>query len=139
MPYEQLKLSNQLCFPLYAGAKRIVALYKPFLDPLGLTYTQYIAMMALWEQDGVTMTTLGDRLFLDSGTLTPLIRKLEASGYVTKERSHEDERTVVIRLTERGRLLEDEAAGIPEKMAGCIHLPKEDMKNLYQILYRILA
>ncbi len=139
MPYEQLKLSNQLCFPLYAGAKRIVALYKPFLDPLGLTYTQYIAMMALWEQDCVTMTALGDRLYLDSGTLTPLMRKLEASGLVTKERSREDERTVVIRLTDRGRALEHEAAHVPGQMAGCIHLPEKDMKNLYDILYRILA
>ena len=139
MPYDQLKLSNQLCFPLYAGAKRIVSLYRPFLEPLGLTYTQYIAMMALWEQDGLTMTALGDRLFLDSGTLTPLIRKLEASGYVTKLRSREDERTVVIGLTERGRQLEDVAAAIPGKMAGCIHMSEPEMKELHRLLYHILA
>ena len=107
MAYEQLLLKNQLCFPLYAGAKEVVRLYKPFLDRIGLTYTQYIAMMVLWEKRVANVKTLGESLYLDSGTLTPLLKQLEQRGLVRRERSAEDERNVVVRLTDAGDALRE--------------------------------
>ena len=110
---ESLKLENQLCFPLYAAARKVTAKYTPYLKPLGLTYTQYIAMMVLWDKKEASVGELCEKLYLDNGTLTPLLKKLEAEGYVTRTRSEEDERVVKIRLTEKGAALEEKCAHIP--------------------------
>ncbi len=136
--YECLKLENQLCFPLYACSKEIVRRYRPFLDELDLTYTQYITMMALWEYGPSSVNDLGSKLYLDSGTLTPLLKNLESKGYICKERSKKDERTVVVSLTQKGKELRDRAAEIPGKMAGCIALEPEKTKQLYSLLYEVL-
>lgn len=138
MRHPELSLDRQLCFPLYAASRAITRAYKPLLDRLGLTYTQYITMMALWESGTMSVNELGRRLYLDSGTLTPLLKKLEAKGLVTRRRSSEDERRVEVSLTERGRALEDEAASVPKKMAACVPLPREDAAELYRILHELL-
>lgn len=111
-----LKLENQLCFRLYSASKEIVRRYKPYLDPLGLTYTQYIVMMALWAEESLSVKELGARLRLESSTLTPLLKKLEAAGYVSRERSKEDERVLVVTLTDEGRALHDRAMSVPPSM-----------------------
>lgn len=139
MDYEQLKLENQLCFPLYACSREIIRLYKPFLDEIGLTYTQYIVMMVLWERKLVTVKKLGGLLYLDSGTLTPLLKKMEAAGLLTRRRDKEDERSVLVELTEAGEQLRDRAAKIPGKIAACVPLNKEDASELYRLLYLILG
>lgn len=136
--YEQLKLENQLCFPLYACAKEIVRKYKPFLDPLDLTYTQYITMMVLWAQKQVTVKQLGECLWLDSGTLTPLLKKLEHKGYIIRRRSDTDERNVVITITEQGEALRAQAADIPARMGQYVKISAEDAMTLHRILYDIL-
>lgn len=136
--YEQLKLENQLCFPLYACAKEIVRKYKPFLDPLDLTYTQYITMMVLWARKQVTVKQLGECLWLDSGTLTPLLKKLEHKGYIIRRRSDTDERNVVITITEQGEALRAQAADIPARMGQYVKISAEDAMTLHRILYDIL-
>ncbi len=136
--YDSLKLENQLCFPLYACAKEVVRKYKPFLSALDLTYTQYIAMMVLWEAGEMNVKELGHKLFLDSGTLTPLLKKLEAKGYLTRSRSTSDERNLIIRVTPEGMSLRDKALTVPAQMANCIRLTPDEAKCLYQILYKIL-
>ena len=118
--YDVLKLENQLCFPLYACAKEVVRKYTPYLDELGLTYTQYIAMMVLWEERQVSVRELGERLYLDSGTLTPLLKKLEAKGYVERRRCAEDERKLQVTLTDAGLALRDRAIEVPAKVGACI-------------------
>ena len=120
---EAMKLINQLCFPLYAAARHVTGLYTPVLKPLGLTYTQYIVFLVLWEKDGLTVGEIGEKLLLDNDTLSPLLKKLEQAGYVRRERSREDERVVVITLTEAGRALREKAKDVPAKVAGCIDLP----------------
>ncbi|MFV0413950.1 MAG: MarR family winged helix-turn-helix transcriptional regulator [Oscillospiraceae bacterium] len=135
---DALKLENQLCFPLYACAKEVVKQYKPFLDEIGLTYTQYIAMMVLWEDKTTNVKTLGERLYLDSGTLTPLLKKLEAAGYVKRSRCAQDERNVTVALTPLGEELKCKAAEIPAKIGGCIHLSPEEAATLYRLLYKVL-
>ncbi len=137
--YDSLKLENQLCFPLYACSKEIIKKYKPFLDELDLTYTQYITMMVLWDKKQVNVTELGSRLFLDSGTLTPLLKKLEAKGYITRSRSDEDERILNVTITEKGEALKEEAVKVPQEMMGCVRLTKDEAKLLYGILYKILG
>ena len=137
--YDLLLLENQLCFPLYACSREVIKQYKPFLDQINLTYTQYIAMMVLWEKDSVTVKELGSRLFLDSGTLTPLLKKMEAKGLITRKRSDEDERSLIVSLTSEGEALKDKALSVPTGMAGCIHLDPEDAKELYRILYKRLG
>ena len=137
--YDQLKLENQLCFPLYACSKEIVRMYKPLLDPLGLTYTQYLVMMVLWEEKEATVKGLGERLWLDSGTLTPVLKKLESKGYVARRRSAADERSVVITLTAAGGDLRKEAAHVPQKLGSCIRLKPEEAVQLYGLLYKVLA
>ena len=137
--YDSLKLDNQLCFPLYACAKEIVRRYKPYLDDLDLTYTQYVTMMVLWEENHLSVKALGKRLYLDSGTLTPLLKKLEAKGYLTRTRSEADERSVIISLTDEGLALRDKALAVPEQMRGCVRLSKEDAQTLYRILYQLLG
>lgn len=135
---DKLRLENQLCFPLYAASRKIIRLYTPLLTPLGLTYTQYITLMALWDKDGLPIKTLGEMLFLDSGTLTPLLKKLESQGIVRRERHKNDERNVSVFLTDKGRSLKNDALPIPEKMATCVPLKSEDASSLYNILYQIL-
>ena len=137
--YEALKLENQLCFPLYAAAKEIVRKYKPFLDELDLTYTQYITMMVMWEEQCITVTKLGEKLYLDSGTLTPLLKKLEQKNYITIQRSKDDERTLNVTLTSQGLALRDKALCVPEGMGKCIKLTAEEAACLYKILNKILA
>ena len=136
--YEQLKLENQLCFPLYAAARAVVGKYGPLLKDLGLTYTQYIVMMVLWENDGVSVRSLGEKLHLDSGTLTPLLKKLESIGYVTRKRSEEDERVVLVSLTDTGRGLKEKAAEVPGEVASCVPLTPEEAAALYGLLYKII-
>lgn len=137
--YAGIRLENQLCFPLYVCSKEIVRRYKPYLDELNLTYTQYIAMMVLWEEREVTVTELGKQLFLDSGTLTPLLKKLEQKGFVTRKRMESDERNVCISITDKGDRLKEEAVKIPEKMRCCISLNSEETKILYTILQKVLG
>ena len=137
--YDRLRLENQLCFPLYACSREIIKQYKPFLDELDLTYTQYITMMVLWERTSLTAKELGEALFLDSGTLTPLLKKLEGKGYLTRKRSAEDERSLVVTVTDAGLALRDRAVRIPEAMAACSPLTPEEGEALYRILYRLLG
>lgn len=119
---EALKLSNQLCFPIYAAANAIQKAYRPHLKPLGLTYPQYLVMLVLWERDGLALGDIGRRLHLDSGTLTPLLKRLETAGHVTRRRADRDERVVLIGLTEAGRALKAQAEPIPFKLAEAMHL-----------------
>ena len=135
---ETMKLANQLCFPLYAAARNVTGLYTPWLKPLGLTYTQYIALLVLWERDGLTVGEIGEKLMLDNGTLSPLLKKLEQAGFVQRQRSRADERVVVGTLTEAGRALRDKAKDVPAKVAGCIDLPPEKAQTLYALLYELL-
>ena len=136
--YDALKLENQLCFPLYAAAREVVKRYRPYLDELDLTYTQYITMMVMWEQKEITVKALGEKLFLDSGTMTPVLKSLEAKGYVTRKRSTADERSVSVFLTEKGEALKQRAVDVPAKVAGCIKLDADEAIKLYEILYKIL-
>ena len=136
--YDALKIENQLCFPLYACSREIIKRYKPFLDEIDLTYTQYIAMMVLWEQGSATVKELGTALYLDSGTLTPLLKKMEAKGLITRRRSEADERSLVVSLTESGEALKDKALEVPHRMASCVCLEPEEARELYRILYKLL-
>ena len=137
--YEQLLLENQLCFPLYACGRKIVGSYTPYLKPLGLTYTQYIVMMVLWEKERASVGQLGETLHLDAGTLTPLLKRLEKAGYVTRERSKEDERITIIAITPEGDALKEECKDIPIKMAsGKMPLSGEEAEELYRLLYKFL-
>ena len=133
-----LLLDNQLCFPLYACAREVIKRYRPFLDELGLTYTQYIAMMVLWETPCVSSRQLGRRLCLDSGTLTPVLKRLETMGYVNRKRDEKDERNLIVTLTEAGQALKERAAFIPGQMAACIRMEPEDALQLYTLLHRLL-
>lgn len=135
---EVLKLENQLCFPLYACSKEVVKLYRPFLDKLGITYTQYIALMVLWQDGDVSVKELGDRLYLDSGTLTPLLKKLEQQGLVSRKRSEEDERVVMISVTEQGKALKEQAKEIPMQLGKCIPLEPQEAMQLHQLLHKLL-
>jgi DNA-binding MarR family transcriptional regulator len=136
--FDALLLQNQLCFPLYAVSKEVVRLYKPFLDEIGLTYTQYIAMMVLWEKRSLTVKELGEYLYLDSGTLTPLLKKMEAQGIVSRQRNTADERSVIVSVTEAGEALRVRAATIPERIGACLPLTKDEAETLYQLLYKVL-
>ncbi len=135
---EALRLDNQLCFPLYAASRQVVSLYTPYLKELGLTYTQYIVFLVLWENDSITVGELGRRLYLDNGTLTPLLKKLEAEGYLTRSRSAQDERVVVVTLTGAGRALKEQAREIPSKVGACIGLTEPEAQTMYDLLYKIL-
>ncbi len=136
--YEELKLKNQLCFPLYACSKEIVRKYKPFLDEIDLTYTQYITMMVLWEQKVINVKSLGEYLYLDSGTLTPVLKKLEKKGYLSRERVKDDERNLCISITEEGEALQERAVTIPRQISKCVDLKPEEAGQLYRLLYQIL-
>lgn len=137
--YDCLKLENQICFPLYAASKEIIKRYKPFLDELDLTYTQYITMMVLWDKKEMNVKELGKFLFLDSGTLTPLLKKLEQKGYITRTRMEKDERNVLIKITAQGEKLKEIALKIPAAMSRCVNLSEADAKKLYVLLYKVLA
>lgn len=137
--YDNLKLENQLCFPLYACSKEIIKRYKPFLDELDLTYTQYITMMVLWDKKEINVKDLGTQLYLDSGTLTPVLKKLEAKGYIERNRSSKDERNLIITITKSGIDLKKKAKEVPSKIGKCIKLNNEDALNLYKSLYKILS
>lgn len=135
---EALKLDNQLCFPLYAAARKVVGAYTPLLKPLGLTYTQYIVFMVLWEEDDLTVGEIGKKLMLDNGTLTPLLKKMEEVGYLTRKRSEKDERVVTVSLTDQGREMKEKVKGVPVEMKQCINLDPGQAKTLYDILYKLL-
>ena len=137
--YDCLKLKSQLCFPLYACSKEIIRRYKPFLDRFDLTYTQYITMMALWENESMNVRELGRQLFLDSGTLTPVLKKLESKGYLERKRSREDERNLIVSVTEKGWKLREEALSIPDSMSSCVNLEPEEAAELYRLLYKVLG
>lgn len=135
---ESMKLDSQLCFPLYAAARKVVNLYTPYLKPLGITYTQYIMFLVLWEEDSVKVSDLCRRLRLDTGTVTPMLKNTEKQGLIKRTRSEEDERVVVVTLTEEGKALYSKAKDIPEKVGSCVRLSKEDAVQLYKILYSLL-
>lgn len=137
--YSQLKLEHQLCFPLYACAREIVRLYQPFLEPLGLTYTQYIVMLRLWEAGRDTVKSLGNALWLDSGTLTPVLKKLEQKGYLIRARSESDERSVILSLTQQGKALRERAAQVPAQVGACVPLEPADGAQLHALLHKLLA
>lgn len=135
---DALKLENQLCFPLYAGARKLVSLYTPYLKPLGITYTQYLVFLVLWESDGITVGDLGKKLFLDNGTLTPMLKKLETDGYIKRLRNSQDERVVTLYLTPAGSELREQASDIPKCVAQRIRLQPEEAQTLYHLLYQLL-
>ena len=136
--FDCLKLENQLCFPLYVCSKEIINKYKPFLEKIDLTYTQYIVMLVLWENEQINVKNLGEKLFLDSGTLTPLLKKLENKGYIERNRSTNDERNLIISITQKRKELKNKAVDIPKEVGSCLHLTKEETIKLYEILYKLL-
>jgi DNA-binding MarR family transcriptional regulator len=133
-----LQLGNQLCFPLYVISKEVIGLYRPFLDELDITYPQYLAMMVLWEKDGLTVNQVGEKLFLDSGTLTPLLKRLEVKGFIIRKRKKEDERVVEVFLADKGRNLQQKACEIPGKMKEKLNLTTEDLLELKETVQKIL-
>ena len=136
--YDMLKLDNQICFPLYVASKEIIRKYKPFLDEINLTYTQYIAMMAMWEHKELSVKELGELLYLDSGTLTPLLKTLEKKGYIDRKRSTQDERIMQVSLTDEGEKLKKKALSVPTRVAECVPLSNEDAAELYRLLHLIM-
>ena len=136
--YDVLKLDKQLCFPLYACAREMIKEYKPFLSELDLTYTQYITMLVLWEKKSINVKALGDQLYLDSGTLTPLLKKLETKGYVSRKRSCEDERNLIVSITEAGEALKERAVTIPDRVAKCSNLTGDESRQMYRLMYKFL-
>lgn len=133
-----LKLEDQLCFPLYVASKEIIRKYRPYLNKLNLTYTQYITMMVLWENDEINIKELGERLYLDSGTLTPLLKVLENKGFIKRSRDLNDERNVVIKLTKKGMNLKEKASSLSNNVASCIKLNNKEAKDFYVTLYKII-
>jgi DNA-binding MarR family transcriptional regulator len=136
--YEGLKLENQLCFPLYAASRDVIKQYKTSLDNLDLTYTQYIVMLVLWERKQITTKEMGRILHLDSGTLTPLLKKMEGKGLVSRKRSEFDERNLTVTITDKGLNLRDEAIEIPNQIAQCNVLDEAETETLYKLLYKIM-
>jgi DNA-binding MarR family transcriptional regulator len=138
MEYDSLKLSNQLCFPLYAASKEVIKKYKPYLDKYDLTYTQYIVLMVLFEYKDINVKTLGNKLYLDSGTLTPLLKKLETKNLIVRNRNKNDERNLIVSLTSKGEKLKESLKDIPGSVGSCISLNKEEAEVLYKLLYKVL-
>ena len=136
--YPQLRLDSQLCFPLYACARKVTGASTPLLKPLGLTYTQYIVMMALWERGKEKVGDLCHRLYLDCGTITPMLKKMEESGWLTRCRCKEDERVVYVALTEKGWALQEQVKDIPAQLGKCVTLPQEEAFTLYKLLHKLL-
>ncbi len=139
MEYEQLKLENQICFPLYACSREVIKKYTPFLSDIDLTYTQYLAMMVLWEKKELSVKELGEKLHLDSGTLSPMLKSLEKKGLICRSRSNADERVLMVKISEDGENLKEKAKDIPLKMAGCVNLDPEEAKTLYTLLYKLIG
>ena len=137
--YDCIRLENQMCFTLYVCSKEIVRRYKPLLDEMGITYTQYITMLVLWERGSVNVSQLGECLYLDSGTLTPVLKTLEAKGLVVRKRSEEDERSVIVEATGAGMALREQAVTIPSRMCACVKLPPEDARELNRILRKLIG
>lgn len=137
--YESLKLENQLCFPLYAASRKVVGEYTPHLKKLGITYTQYLVFMVLWENDDLTVGDICRKLYLDNGTLSPVLKKMEGKGFIKRVRSEKDERIVKILLTEEGRQMREKATEIPNLISSCINITKEEAMVLYSALYKILG
>ena len=137
--HEAMKLENQLCFPLYAAARKVTALYTPWLKELGLTYTQYVALLVLWERNEATVGELCERMMLDNGTVSPMLKKMEQAGWVRRTRSAGDERVVVVALTEEGRALQEKAQSVPLRVASCIPLSADKGRELYDLLYELLG
>ncbi len=135
---QSLRLDRQLCFPLYTAARLVTGSYAPHLKPLGLTYTQYVVFLVLWEEDGLTVGEIGDRLRLDSGTLTPLLKRLEAEGYVRRARGERDERVVRVFLTAEGMALREKCAGVPERVGRCVRLSPAEAAQLYTLLHKVI-
>ena len=136
--YDCLLLKNQLCFPLYAASREILRKYTPLLKELDLTYTQYIVMMVLWEEKELKVTELGSRLFLDTGTLSPLLKSMEKKNLLRRTRSKSDERIVMVAITEKGQALREKACTVPQQIGGCVNLNQEEAETLYKLLYKIL-
>lgn len=137
--YDALLLANQLCFPLYAASKEVVRRYAPYLAALDLTYTQYLAMLVLWEHRAISAKAMGDLLFLDSGTLTPVLKSLETKGYVKRSRSARDERILLCEVTDIGLALREKALDVPRQVASCVCLTPEEGRTLYALLYKVLG
>ena len=137
-PYESLRLRNQLCFPLYLCSKEITRRYQPLLDKLNLSYTQYVVMMYFWEMGGGSATEVSRALLLDPSTLTPILKKLEQKGYLTRRRDPRDERSLIIQLTEAGERLQDEALSVHEKMANCLGLSETEANRLGELIGKVL-
>lgn len=136
--YDSIKLEKQMCFPLYAASREVVKQYRPYLDALNLTYTQYIAMMVMWEEKRISVKELGKKLFLDSGTLTPVLKSLEKKGFIVRYRSKNDERILEVEITESGEKLKESAVSVPENVSKCIKIDTDEAVQLYQTLYKIL-
>lgn len=136
---EDLKLSNQLCFPVYALSRQVTTIYRPHLDKLGLTYPQYLVLMVLWEHRAITVKQLGEILFLDSGTLTPLLKRMEINGLLRRSRSSKDERVVDIVITEKGEKLQEEAAHIPCIIKQALSITDTQLIELRKQLNNLLA
>lgn len=135
----ELLLENQLCFPLYSASKEVVRRYTPLLKPFNLTYTQYIAMMALWEHESLDVKTLGERLFLDSGTLTPLLKKLEEKSLVLRQKTNKDGRQLIVSLTQKGKDLRREIQVVPHQIGSCVNLSPEEGAELKRLLLKVLS
>lgn len=131
--YDQLKLSNQLCFPVYAASRLITREYQPHLDELGITYPQYIALMVLWENDGITVNEITQKLILNTNTVTPLLKRMESQGLITRQRSSDDERKVIVKLTEKGKMLQEQAAAIPQKLVAGLAASSMTIKELIEL------
>ncbi len=135
---DSMKLDSQLCFPLYAASRKVINLYTPYLKPLGITYTQYIMFLVLWEKDGITVSELCKRLMLDTGTVTPMLKNTEKQGLISRSRSGKDERVVIVSLTDEGKALYRKARDIPGKVGSCVRIDRSDAMALYKILYKLL-
>ena len=135
--YEALKLDNQLCFPLYTASRLVIQRYQPMLKDLDITYPQYLVLMVLWEKDEVNLSTIAEKLQLQSNTLTPLLKRLQQRGFLERKRSETDERNIVITLTEKGKKLKDQACDVPGLLAEQIPLSMEEAKELYRLLYNL--
>ena len=136
--YDGLKRENQLCFPLYAASREVIKKYRPYLDALDLTYTQYITMMVFWEEKKISVKELGKKLYLDSGTLTPVLKSLEAKGCITRKRKSDDERVLTVSVTDEGERLREKAVQIPTRISSCVPLTPDEASTLYSLLYKLL-
>ncbi|MBQ3527315.1 MAG: MarR family transcriptional regulator [Clostridia bacterium] len=137
--YGNINLENQLCFPLYAASREVIKAYRPYLEELDLTYTQYITMVVLWQEKKISAKDLGKKLFLDSGTLTPVLKSLESKGLVTRNRFIDDERILMVEVTDAGYAMKETASSIPERVSECIELDYDEIYNLYKLLYKLLG